>query len=55
MDTGAVVTIQPSSLFETAINFTFISCHLSSSIIMIIIIMSSLFKNKWLPRLTYWQ
>ena len=37
-DTVAVVNSQPSSVFETAMDFTFISCHLYSSMIIIIII-----------------
>ena len=36
-DTGAAVITQPLSVFETAMDFTFISCHLSSVIIITII------------------
>ena len=31
-ETGGVVITQPSSVFATAMDFTFINCHLSSSI-----------------------
>ena len=41
-DTVAAVNTQPSSVFETAVNFTFISCHLTSCIIIIIIIIISI-------------
>ena len=37
-DTAGAVITQPSSVFETVMDFTFISCHLSSSIIFIIIV-----------------
>ena len=37
-DTVAAVITQPSSVFETAMDFTFIGCHLSSIIIIIVII-----------------
>ena len=36
-DTVAAVNTQPSSMFATAVDFTFISCHLSSITIIIII------------------
>ena len=37
-ETRTAVITQPSSVFETVMDFTFISCHLSSVIIIIIII-----------------
>ena len=37
-DTGGAVNTQPSSTFATAMDFTYISCHLPFRIIIIIII-----------------